>query len=160
MCKENEKRTSYYNKHTNHFILSPSTPYSVQNETIYIDYNYGMQTHTQMELTKNINNFKHDLVLYSQWHHRISQKRMLYRKEFQAFKILVFIRHHVTDKLGCSQYIDQLEQTSCPVSGRFAASTVQKEKNKQRKPRQNPKESCSAKLAKNLYISVNISNFN
>lgn len=27
-------------------LLHPSTLYSMQNETIYIDYNYGMQTHT------------------------------------------------------------------------------------------------------------------
>lgn len=81
------------------YILVPST----QNETIYRLYNYGMQTHTQMEMTKKINSFKHNLVLialYSQWHNRITgqaRKTVLYRKEFNAVKILVCIRDHVLD---------------------------------------------------------------
>lgn len=81
------------------YVIVPFT----QNETIYRLYNYGMQAPTQMERTKNINSFKHNLVLfalYSQWHNRITgqaRKTVLYRKEFNAVKILVCIRDHVLD---------------------------------------------------------------
>lgn len=61
-----------------------------------------MKTHIWMKVTKKkINNFKHDLVLFSpfsQWCSEISKQaweKVLYRKEYNTVKILLHLRNHI-----------------------------------------------------------------
>lgn len=61
-----------------------------------------------MEVTKKINNFKHELI-YSPYvlsdtteSQNKPEKKVLYRKEYNTIKILVHIRNHVLDiSLNC-----------------------------------------------------------